>query len=70
MVDDQQLDALRLTGERIRVVRDVNPENDVLGWLVAWNDQEIIVRKANKKVVKLKRSYAIQSVHEARSFEI
>ena len=66
---DETLEALRLRGERVRVVRDINPENDVVGLVVAWNEQELLIRKPNKKVVKLKRSYQIQALGQERSID-
>lgn len=57
MVSEEQLDAWRVAGTRIKVVRDSNPANDVRGIVVAWDEQHVLLRKQNRKVVKLDRSY-------------
>lgn len=57
MITDQELDQFRLEGTQIRVVRDLDPVNDVLGIVVAWNDKQVMVRKRNRKLVKLDRAY-------------
>lgn len=66
MITDEQLDAYRVEGIKIRVVRDVDPQNDVRGIIVAWDDESVLVRRPNRKVVKLSRSYLYQPTSEAR----
>jgi hypothetical protein len=63
---DELLDAYRVEGIKIRVVRDADPANDVRGHVVAWDDESVIVRRPNRKVVKLSRSYFIQPAAEQR----
>lgn len=66
MTDDEQLNRWRLDGTRIRVIRDAMPSNDIKGIVVAWNEESVLVRKGNRKVVKLPRSYRYQPVDEPR----
>lgn len=70
MISDEQLDAYRLSGEKIRVIRDALPENDVRGIVVAWNDNQVMIRRPNRNIVKLDRNYTYQPSKEPRiSFE-
>ncbi|MDO7905980.1 hypothetical protein Q5741_06050 [Paenibacillus sp. JX-17] len=66
MISDEQLDAYRLSGEKIRVVRDGLQTNDVTGIVVAWDDQNVLIRRQNRRVVKLDRSYHFQPFGEPR----
>ncbi len=66
MITDEQLNNYRLSGETIRVVRDHIEDNDVKGIVVAWNDEQVMVRRRNRKVVKLDRKYSYQPVDEPR----
>lgn len=66
MITDEQLDAFRVDGVKVRVVRDAVPENDIRGTIVAWDDESVLVRRPNRKVVKLSRSYLIQPTSEKR----
>lgn len=66
MISDEQLNAYREQGTPIRVVRDNNEANDVKGIIVAWNDEEVLVRKRNRRVLKLSRRYRIQPLDEER----
>lgn len=66
MISDEQLNEYRLKGTPIRVVRDNNEANDVKGIIVAWNDEEVLVRKRNRRVLKLSRRYRIQPLDEER----
>lgn len=66
MLTDDQLNELRESGERIRVVRDDLEINDVVGIIVAWSDEQIMVRKRNRRIVKLDRNYSIQLYSEPR----
>ncbi|WP_248924956.1 hypothetical protein [Paenibacillus hamazuiensis] len=69
MISDEQLDQYRLDGTLLRVIRDANPDNDVRGIVVAWDDEHVVIRKRNKNMVKLKRSYRYQPYSEPRSTE-
>lgn len=66
MITDEQLNEYRVEGVKIRVVRDANEKNDVKGIVVAWDDETVIVRKQNRKVVKLARSYTYQPLELER----
>ncbi|TNJ65276.1 hypothetical protein FE784_15760 [Paenibacillus hemerocallicola] len=66
MITDEQLDAYRIEGIKVRIVRDADPANDVRGIVVAWDDESIIVRRPNRKVVKLSRDYLVQPASEKR----
>ena len=57
MISDELLDQYRVEGTIVRVVRDADPANDVIGIVVAWNDQSVLIRKPNRKVVQLDRQY-------------
>ncbi|MDO3410881.1 hypothetical protein QWJ34_14005 [Saccharibacillus sp. CPCC 101409] len=66
MISDEQLNAYRLSGEKVRVVRDGLKENDVRGIVVAWDDTQVLIRRPNRNVVKLDRNYIIQPSKEER----
>ena len=66
MISDEQLDTYRIEGIKIRVVRDADPANDVRGFIVAWDDDSFLVRRPNRRVVKLSRDYFIQPASEQR----
>lgn len=66
MITDERLNELRESGERVRVVRDNLEVNDVKGIIVAWSDEQIMVRKRNRRIVKLDRNYLIQLESEPR----
>jgi len=38
-------------------VRDALEMNDVIGYVVAWDDAHVLIRRPNRRVVKLARSY-------------
>lgn len=57
MVTEEQLNAFRLSGQLVRVVRDNMEQNDVLGIVVAWDDETVMIRKRTRRVVKLSRKY-------------
>ncbi|KAA2289357.1 hypothetical protein FY526_29565, partial [Clostridioides difficile] len=60
MISDTELDALRLSGEKVRVVRDELESNDVKGIVVAWDGEQVLIRRQNRRVVKLDRGYSYQ----------
>lgn len=66
MISDKQLDAYRISGEKIRVVRDALESNDVKGIVLAWDESQVMVRRPNKRVVKLDRNYVYQPFSEPR----
>lgn len=66
MLTDEQLNEYRVQNIRVRVIRDANVRNDVKGFITAWNDEFLLIRKGNRKVVKLPRHYHIQPLTEER----
>ena len=66
MISDEQLDAYRISGEKIRVVRDGLESNDVKGIVLAWDETQVMIRRPNKRVVKLDRNYLYQPFSEPR----
>jgi hypothetical protein len=66
MITDEQLDEYREAGTLLRIVRDVNVVNDVKGIVVAWNEQSVLIRKQNRNIVTLARTYTYQPFTEAR----
>lgn len=57
MITDEQLNEFRISGKQVRVVRDNMEQNDVLGIVVAWDDESVMIRKKSRRVVKLRREY-------------
>ncbi|KEO80715.1 hypothetical protein MKN04_04085 [Paenibacillus polymyxa] len=66
MIMDEELDAYRLSSEKVRVVRDGLETNDVVGIVLAWDDEQVLIRRQNRRVVKLDRSYTYQPFSEPR----
>lgn len=66
LISDEQLDAYRISGEKIRVVRDGIESNDVKGIVLAWDDSQVMIRRQNRRVVKLDRNYLFQPFSEPR----
>lgn len=66
MISDEQLDRYRVDGIKIRIVRDALEQNDVVGAVVAWDDTHILIRRPNRRVVKVKREYLLQEASEPR----
>ncbi|MCR2803778.1 hypothetical protein [Paenibacillus soyae] len=66
MVSEEQLDAFRLSGETVRVVRDEMEINDVLGIVVAWDETSVVIRKPSRRVVKLSREYRYMPATDER----
>lgn len=71
MVSEEQLDQFRVSGVTVRVVRDEMEVNDVHGIVVAWDESSVVIRRPNRRVVKLSRiySYAPASEDRAKPFE-
>ncbi|MCZ8517981.1 MULTISPECIES: hypothetical protein [Paenibacillus] len=67
MITDEELDKYRLDGTLLRIVRDADRTNDVRGYVVAWDDETVMIRKRTRKVVKLDRSYVYQPYIETRA---
>ena len=67
MISDEQLDRYRVEGTQLRVVRDAIEANDVTGIVVAWDDEQVMIRKRNRRIVRLSRSYRYEPASEARS---
>lgn len=67
MITDEQLDTYRIEGTLLRIVRDENRENDVRGYVVAWDESSVLIRKRTRKVVKLDRRYVYQPYSEPRA---
>lgn len=63
---EEQLDKFRVDGTKVRVVRDALEMNDVKGFVVAWDDESVLIRRPNRRVVKLKRSYTIVPASDPR----
>ncbi|MBP1905890.1 hypothetical protein J2Z32_002538 [Paenibacillus turicensis] len=70
MISDEQLNEYRLSGEKVRVMRDSLPSNDVRGIVVAWNEEQVVIRRPNKNVIKLDRNYIIQPAKLPREFPL
>ncbi|MEW9698613.1 hypothetical protein [Paenibacillus sp. SI8] len=66
MITEDQLDHYRVEGTLLRVIRDVSPTNDVRGFVVAWDDESVLIRKKNRRVVKLARGYVYQPYGDER----
>ncbi|WFA17630.1 hypothetical protein ERY13_10240 [Paenibacillus mucilaginosus] len=67
MITDEELDRYRVDGTLLRVVRDADRANDVRGYVVAWDDHTVMIRKRTRRVVKLDRSYVYQPYTETRA---
>ena len=68
MISDEQLDQYRVEGTLLRIVRDASPENDVRGWVVAWDEKSVLIRKrSTKRLVQLDRRYVYQPHAEPRA---
>ncbi|MFC4306291.1 hypothetical protein [Cohnella boryungensis] len=70
MLNDEQLDKLRVDGTKIRIVRDALVQNDVVGIVVAWDEEYVLIRRPNRRVIKVKRQYAIQPAGEERQWSL
>ncbi|MHA0857955.1 hypothetical protein [Paenibacillus sp. CMAA1364] len=66
MISDEELDAFRVKGEKVRVVRDSMQENDIRGIVVAWDATQVMIRRPNRNVVKLDRNYIYHLASEPR----
>ncbi|WP_201305451.1 hypothetical protein [Paenibacillus puerhi] len=67
MITEDQLDRYRVEGTMLRVVRDADRANDIRGIVVAWDDDTVMIRRPNRRVVKLDRSYSYRPFSEPRA---
>ncbi|HZG88021.1 hypothetical protein [Paenibacillus sp.] len=68
MISEEQLDRYRIDGTLLRVVRDANRDNDVRGYVVAWDESSVLIRKrSTRRLVKLDRRYVYQPIEEERA---
>ncbi|MFC4810092.1 hypothetical protein [Paenibacillus sp. GCM10023250] len=67
MITEEELDRYRVEGTPLRVVRDNMEVNDVFGIVVAWDAESVVIRKRNRRVVKLSRGYVYEPVGAPRS---
>lgn len=68
LITDEQLDKHRVEGTLLRVVRDAERENDVRGFVVAWDESSVLIRKrSTRRLVKLDRRYVYQPAAEERA---
>lgn len=67
LVSDSVLDKYRQEGTKIRVVRDGLELNDVIGIVVAWDADTVLIRRHNRRVVKLSRSYLYEPFDSPRT---
>lgn len=65
MISDEQLNEYRIQGTVLRVRRDANEKNDLKGYVVAWNENTVLFRKRNRKVVKISRSYQYEPLEQS-----
>jgi hypothetical protein len=68
MLNDEQLNQFREEGTKVRIVRDALEMNDVVGIVVAWDEEQLLIRRPNRRVVKVKRGYDIQLASEPRQW--
>lgn len=61
MVTEEMLQQFRLSGAQVRVRRDADPANDVRGIVVAWDAETVLLRKANRRLLKLSREYRFET---------
>ncbi|WP_028592179.1 hypothetical protein [Paenibacillus massiliensis] len=66
MISEEELDALRVAGSKVRVIRDGVKANDVVGTVLAWDDQDILIRRPNRNVARVPRTYTVQLFSEPR----
>jgi hypothetical protein len=70
MISDEQLDEYRVHSTVVRVIRDADPVNDVKGVVVAWDEEQVMIRKQNRRLVKLDRTYVYQPFGDERPAEL
>lgn len=68
-MDEATLDRFRVEGTKVRIIRDALEQNDVIGYVVAWDAESVLIRKANRRVVKLSRAYRLQPTDAPRVWE-
>lgn len=66
MINDERLNEYRLSGILIRVIRDSDKKNDIKGFVIAWDAEIVMIRKRNRKIVKVSREYIYQAYEDDR----
>ena len=66
MMEEEKLDRYRVEGAKVRIVRDAMEMNDVVGIVVAWDDDTVMIRRPNRRIVKVSRAHRIQRAEEPR----
>lgn len=66
MITEEELDQYRVEGTKVRIVRDAMEMNDVVGIVVAWDDETMMIRRPNRRIVKVSRAYRIGPADEPR----
>jgi hypothetical protein len=66
MITDEELDKFRLDNTKVRIIRDADEANDVKGFVVAWDERSVLIRKQNRRVLKLDRAYTYKPLGEPR----
>jgi len=67
LISEEQLDLFRQNGNSVRAIRDEMEVNDVIGIVVAWDDTHVVLRRPNRRVIKLSRSYTFEDTSQDRS---
>jgi hypothetical protein len=62
VIGEELLNKYRVEGTKVRVVRDAEAANDVTGIVVAWDEETVLIRKGNRKLLKLSREYRMEAV--------
>jgi hypothetical protein len=67
VIDEQQLDEWRIAGTKVKVLR--TPSSDdaletkaIVGIVVAWDDEQVLIRKQNRKVVNVLRADRFETI--------
>jgi hypothetical protein len=68
LINEDQLDQFRISGELVRVMRDELEMNDVIGIVVAWDDSIVVIRRPNRRVLKVSRSYIYVPASDERMY--
>jgi len=58
MISEEQLDEYRVNGVRVQVRHQVDSDGvrDIKGIVVAWDDETVLIRKQNRKIVRVPRT--------------
>ncbi len=63
---DETLDKFRQGQAIVRVIRDSYESNDVIGKIMGWDDEVLLIRKERGTVLKVKRIYPVKEATEPR----